>query len=68
MSSDDDMNCPIYEGVDHVVQEEVRYQIKILLIGDSAVGKTSIMFRYCDKTYTPMFISTIGKLSKLTII
>lgn len=33
---------------------------KLLLIGDSGVGKTSILFRFSDDAYTPTFISTIG--------
>lgn len=33
---------------------------KLLLIGDSGVGKTSILYRFSDDAYTPTFISTIG--------
>ena len=36
------------------------YMFKVLLIGNSAVGKTSFLFRYCDDTFTSAFVSTVG--------
>ena len=36
------------------------YMFKVLLIGNSAVGKTSFLFRYCDDTFTSSFVSTVG--------
>lgn len=33
---------------------------KLLLIGDSGVGKTSILFRFSDDAFNTTFISTIG--------
>ncbi len=35
---------------------------KLLLIGDSGVGKTCVLFRYADDTFNTTFISTIGML------
>lgn len=36
---------------------------KLLLIGDSGVGKTCILFRFSDDAFTTTFISTIGELT-----
>ena len=44
--------------------------LKILLIGDSSVGKTSILLKYIDDQFPEMHISTIGveyKIKTLTI-
>ena len=34
--------------------------LKLLIIGDSSVGKTSIMFRFSDDVFSHTFIPTIG--------
>ena len=40
---------------------------KLLLIGDSGVGKTCILFRFSDDAFNTTFISTIGTvLTKIT--
>jgi len=34
--------------------------LKLLLLGDSAVGKTSLLMRFVDDKYSSTFISTVG--------
>jgi small GTP-binding protein len=44
--------------------------IKILIVGDSGVGKSSILLRYTSETFTTNYIATIGidfKLKKIVI-
>jgi Ras-related protein Rab-8A len=41
--------------------------IKLLIIGDSAVGKTNILRRFCENQYTPSFVSTIGRIIELNL-
>mmetsp|Transcript_41371 Transcript_41371/g.93510 ORF Transcript_41371/g.93510 Transcript_41371/m.93510 type:complete len:210 (-) Transcript_41371:451-1080(-) len=36
------------------------YLIKLLLIGDSGVGKSAVLVRFADDTFTTSYISTIG--------
>eukprot|EP01044_Picomonas_judraskeda_P025830 COSAG03_NODE_7623_length_892_cov_177.761665_1_plen_63_part_00 len=34
--------------------------VKILLLGNSSVGKTCLLMRFCEDTFEPSFITTIG--------
>lgn len=36
------------------------YMFKLLIIGNSSVGKTSFLFRYSDDSFTSAFVSTVG--------
>ena len=39
---------------------EYDYLFKLLLIGDTEVGKSCLMLRFTDDTYTESYISTVG--------
>lgn len=41
---------------------------KVLVLGDSNVGKTCIVHRYCDERYYDTYISTIGEISSASTI
>jgi GTPase SAR1 family protein len=36
------------------------YLIKLLVLGDSGVGKTSLLVRYVEDRFSDRFISTVG--------
>lgn len=36
------------------------YMYKILIVGNSGVGKTAFLTRYCDDTFSPSFVATVG--------
>lgn len=40
------------------------YLFKLLLIGDSGVGKTCLLFRFSEDAFNTTFISTIGESSR----
>lgn len=42
------------------VDQNFDYMFKILIIGNSSVGKTSFLFRYADDSFTSAFVSTVG--------
>ena len=50
------------------MSEDIVY--KVLLLGDSTVGKTCFLLRYCDKTFQDAHLSTIGldyRLKSMTL-
>ena len=40
--------------------QEYDYLFKLLLIGNSGVGKSSLLFRFSENTWEKEFIPTIG--------
>jgi Ras-related protein Rab-1A len=44
------------------------YLFKIILIGDSGIGKSAILFRFADDIYNESYISTIGVDFKIKTI
>ena len=57
----DVMSSASYVGQNVILQKPYDPCFRLLLIGDSGVGKTYIMFRYVDDNFCLPFISTIGK-------
>jgi Ras-related protein Rab-1A len=48
--------------------EEYDYLIKIIIIGESGVGKSSLLNMYCDRTYNDNYVSTIGVDFRLKLL
>jgi small GTP-binding protein len=40
--------------------EPQTYTVKLIVIGDSGVGKTNILLRYCDSDFKSNYVATIG--------
>ena len=49
-------------------KDDSDYTVKIVIIGDSGVGKTNILLRFCDNQFKTNYTSTIGVDFKIKII
>ena len=58
-NSDDKNNFPKLTRISEYQQNQ-KYIFSICLLGDSAVGKTSLLTRYCDGTFKEKYGNTIG--------
>lgn len=47
-------------GHKDVLDQSFDYMFKLLIIGNSSVGKTSFLYRYADDSFTSAFVSTVG--------
>lgn len=39
---------------------EYDYLLKLVLVGDEGTGKSSLMSRFCDSSFSPSYVATIG--------
>jgi GTPase SAR1 family protein len=55
-------------SVHHLSGGKPRLTGQLLLIGDSGVGKSCLLLRFADDTYTESYISTIGVSLKAPVL
>lgn len=65
-----DKKGPVNSSSSSSTGKSINYDhvIKMLIIGDSGVGKSCLLLRFCDDEFTPSFISTIGIDYKYRIV
>src|SRR5271154_3229460 len=50
------------------MQDEYDYIMKLIIVGDSGVGKSTLLKMYCDHEFSESYISTIGVDFKIKTI
>ena len=50
------------------IESNYEFQIKIVIIGDSGVGKTNFIFRFAENSFSDMHVATVGLDYKSKII
>ena len=50
------------------IESDFEFQIKIVIIGDSAVGKTNFIFRFTENRFSGIHVTTVGFDYKTRII
>ncbi|TSK87526.1 Ras-related protein Rab-3D [Bagarius yarrelli] len=60
MAAVNDSRLPQQPSQKDAADQNFDYMFKLLIIGNSSVGKTSFLFRYADDSFTSAFVSTVG--------
>ena len=42
------------------INSDFEFQIKMVIIGDSGVGKTNFIFRFTEGRFSPLHVATVG--------
>lgn len=49
-----------YSTVERMIEEDLEVAIKVVVVGNGAVGKSSLIQRYCKDSFTKDYKKTIG--------
>ena len=55
------LDCTIKFVKDMKESTAAFYVMKVLTVGDSAVGKSSLMYRYTEDSFSGTYINTVGQ-------
>lgn len=54
------MQAVFYSTCSNMIEEDLEVAIKVVVVGNGAVGKSSLIQRYCKGTFTKDYKKTIG--------